>query len=77
MSQCFQTDSKQQLPRPRGLATVVDSPLDKKVEMTNWEKVSGVHVSSAVGDKNSGITFADNHMTGQLYQLQVRRFPFF
>ncbi|PYH84224.1 hypothetical protein BO82DRAFT_352202 [Aspergillus uvarum CBS 121591] len=25
----------------RGLATVSDSPLDKKVEMTNLEKVSG------------------------------------
>jgi hypothetical protein len=43
--QCFQTaDSKQQLPRSQGLATVIDLPLDKKVEMTNWEKVSGVHV---------------------------------
>jgi len=24
----------------RGLATVTDDPLNKKVEMTNWEKVS-------------------------------------
>lgn len=23
----------------RGMATVTDSPLDKKVEMTHWEKV--------------------------------------
>ncbi|KAL9623837.1 MAG: hypothetical protein Q9160_001828 [Pyrenula sp. 1 TL-2023] len=28
-----------QLPGTRTLATVTDSPLDKKVEMTNWEKV--------------------------------------
>lgn len=28
-----------QLSRARGLATVTDDPLDKKVEMTNWEKV--------------------------------------
>ena len=28
-----------QLSRSRTLATVSDDPLDKKVEMTNWEKV--------------------------------------
>jgi hypothetical protein len=37
--------------RLKGLATVVDPPLDKKAEMTNWEKVSCVHVPSAMGDK--------------------------
>jgi len=30
-----------QLLGSRNLATVADAPLDKKVEMTNWEKVSG------------------------------------
>ena len=25
--------------RSRMMATIADSPLDKKVEMTNWEKV--------------------------------------
>jgi len=25
------------MPRSRTLATLTDSPLDKKVEMTNWE----------------------------------------
>ena len=29
----------QQLARSRTMATVTDAPLDKKVEMTNWEKV--------------------------------------
>jgi hypothetical protein len=29
----------QQFPKIRTLATVSDAPLDKKVEMTNWEKV--------------------------------------
>jgi hypothetical protein len=29
----------QQLTRSRTFATVTDAPLDKKVEMTNWEKV--------------------------------------
>ena len=28
-----------QLSRPRTMATVTDDPLDKKVEMTNWEQV--------------------------------------
>lgn len=28
-----------QLARPRGMATVTDDPLSKKVEMSNWEKV--------------------------------------
>ena len=28
------------LQRTRTLATVTDAPLDRKVEMTNWEKVS-------------------------------------
>ncbi|KAI9868426.1 MAG: Aconitate hydratase mitochondrial [Trichoglossum hirsutum] len=32
------TTQCEQLHRARGLATVSDSPLDKKVEMTNWEK---------------------------------------
>ena len=28
-----------QIPHTRALATVRDAPLDKNVEMTNWEKV--------------------------------------
>lgn len=32
--------SFRQLSRIRTFATVTDAPLDKKVEMTNWEKVS-------------------------------------
>ena len=31
-----------QLSRSRTLATVSDDPLDKKVEMTNWEKVNSM-----------------------------------
>lgn len=31
-----------QLSRTRAYATVSDAPLDKKVEMTNWEKVSSI-----------------------------------
>lgn len=26
----------------RGMATITDSPLDKKVEMTHWEKVRAI-----------------------------------
>ena len=32
-------DTARQLARSRAFATVTDDPLDKKVEMTNWEKV--------------------------------------
>lgn len=38
----------QKIPHTRALATVRDAPLDKKVEMCNWEKVS-----SRVGSINS------------------------
>ncbi|KAG2418045.1 aconitate hydratase [Aspergillus terreus] len=35
----------------RGLATVADSPLDKKVEMTNHEKVSGLYPGNYINYK--------------------------
>jgi hypothetical protein len=66
----------------RALATVSDSPLDKKVEMTNWEKVRqnaspALSSSGSLGRRGFNCPCARQQADidlGQLHQLQVSIF---
>ena len=60
----------------RAMATVRDSPLDRKVEMTNWEKVCIIYLLPLPGSYllNSLIAhheLGSNMIAGKLHQLQV------
>ena len=53
------------------MATVTDDPLDKKVEMTNWEQVCALHFVLSALNPFWTVDSLTNIDLGSLHQLQV------